>query len=183
MSFHNHDEQIIKTNFPGKKRLTAKERKESKEKAAAEKSNAEKRRVLEFIGTFGEFTDAEKELIFEINGQVMGVDGTAEGWGGYSYEPTEYVETSIEIFKLSKLFFTGIGDDVFGIGDQVETPFGPGEVWKITSETIHVKHPHFKDGKDFLFSKYHFNPYHHTQRNVSELKKQNDHVKIQKQSD
>lgn len=26
MSFHNHDEQIIKTNFPGKKRLTAKER-------------------------------------------------------------------------------------------------------------------------------------------------------------
>lgn len=66
MSAHNHDDEIINTNFPGKrkpakKRLTAKERKDAEQKSAAEKSNAEKRRVLEFIGTFGEFTDAEKE--------------------------------------------------------------------------------------------------------------------------
>lgn len=116
MSAHNHDDEIIKANFPGKtktakKRLAAKERKYAEQKAAVEKSNAEKRRVLEFIGTFGEFTDAEKELIFEINGWVMVVDGTAEGWGGYHYEPTDYIETSVEIFRMSKQFFTNTQND------------------------------------------------------------------------
>jgi hypothetical protein len=80
------------------KRLT--EKQELQEKAAAEK-----RRVMEYILKCGDFTDDERELIFDINMNVMGVDGTAEGWGGYHYEPTDYVGTSIEIFKLTKNFF------------------------------------------------------------------------------
>lgn len=110
MSAHNHDDETIKTNFPvdrkkvveaikRKKRVTEKEKRE-------QKYNSEKRRVLEFIDTFGQFMDAEKELIFEINVNVMGVDGTAEGWGGYHYEPTDYIETSVEIFRMTKNFFT-----------------------------------------------------------------------------
>lgn len=71
-----------------------------------ENADAEKRRVLEFISTCGEFTEDEKEFIFEINGHVMGVDGTAEGWGGYHFEPTDYVGTSVEIFRLAQNFFT-----------------------------------------------------------------------------
>lgn len=64
--------------------------------------NANKKRVLEAISEHGEFTSEEKNLIFEINELVMSVDGTAEGWGGYDYEPTNYLETSIEIYVKIK---------------------------------------------------------------------------------
>lgn len=53
------------------------------------------------------YTVEEKDLILEINEQVMSVDGTAEGYGGYSYDPKDYLKTSIEIFELAKRFFKG----------------------------------------------------------------------------
>lgn len=86
------------------KRLTQKQKLE-------ETAAAEKRRVLQFISGCGDFTDDEREFIYEINGHVMGVDGTAEGWGGYHFEPTEYIETSIEVFKMAKHFFTNTSND------------------------------------------------------------------------
>jgi hypothetical protein len=53
-----------------------------------------------------QYSDDEIELIMEINDLVMSADGTAEGWGGYDFNPTDYLETSIEIFQLTKKFFT-----------------------------------------------------------------------------
>lgn len=59
---------------------------------------------------------------------------------------------------------------IFEIGDKVSTPFGVGEVWKITIETVHVKHV---NDKETLFSKYHYNPYHHMQTSVERISKVN----------
>jgi hypothetical protein len=52
----------------------------------------------------------------------------------------------------------------FKKGDKVKTPFGIGEVWKVTIESVHVKHT---DDKGFFFSKYLYSPYHHTQNHIS----------------
>lgn len=51
------------------------------------------------------YTDKEREFIMEINDIVMSVDGTAEQWGGYDFNPSDYLESSIEIFELTKSFF------------------------------------------------------------------------------
>jgi hypothetical protein len=61
-----------------------------------------KQLILDEILKFGTFTETEIELIYKINDLVMSVDGIAEGWGGYRYDPINYVETSIEIFNLIK---------------------------------------------------------------------------------
>lgn len=66
------------------------------------------------IAKYGDFSEEDKEIIIEINDWVMTVDGTAEGWGGYSYDPIDYLETSIEIFKLTKKYFTNGHNDVLG---------------------------------------------------------------------
>ncbi len=58
------------------------------------------------IDKFGEFSPEDKQIIEEINNWVISVDGTAEGWGGYDYDPNKYLETSIEIFQLTKKYFT-----------------------------------------------------------------------------
>ena len=63
---------------------------------------ANARRIL---GESGVFSEQETDFIMQINEMVMGVDGTAEGWGGYSYDPADYIDTSVEIFKMSRSFF------------------------------------------------------------------------------
>lgn len=70
--------------------------KESKRKEANDKT---------FLSISNHYSQAEKELIMQINELVMSVDGTAEGWGGYSFDPSDYIETSEEIFNLTKEFF------------------------------------------------------------------------------
>lgn len=57
----------------------------------------------------------------------------------------------------------------FKLGDEVLTPSGDGLIWCIALDTIHVKHPYFKDGRDYLFSKYHLKPTHHTQKSIQVL--------------
>ena len=69
------------------------------------KEREKKQRVFDAISKEGEFSNDEKELIYQINDLVMGMDGTAEGWGGYHYEPLDYLENSFEIFNLTKRFF------------------------------------------------------------------------------
>jgi len=65
---------------------------------------AKKPLVIASISQCGNYSDEEKELILKINDLVMSADGTAEGWGGYDFDPLDYVETSAEIFDLIKNF-------------------------------------------------------------------------------
>lgn len=76
-----------------------------------EKEREKKQRVFDDLSKRGQFSEDEKEVIYEINDLVMGMDGTAEGWGGYHYEPLDYIESSIEIFNLTKRFFAQICED------------------------------------------------------------------------
>lgn len=62
-------------------------------------------RLLLAIDQYGDFTPAEKTLILEINDSVMSVDGTGEGWGGYGFEPMDYLDTTIHIFLKIKNFY------------------------------------------------------------------------------
>ncbi len=59
----------------------------------------------------------------------------------------------------------------FSVGDKVDTPYGLGEVWKVTEASVHVKH--YEDKKNLthnpLFSKYLKDPYHHSQKPISSL--------------
>ena len=77
-----------------------------KRKAESEQREreAQKPLVIAKIAEFGSYSDEEKEIIFKVNDMVMGVDGTAEQWGGYHYDPLDYIETSVEIFDLIKSF-------------------------------------------------------------------------------
>ncbi len=50
----------------------------------------------------------------------------------------------------------------FSVGDKVITPYGEGEVWKITDKSVHVKHWDEKL-QMVVFSKYLTNPWHHSQ--------------------
>ena len=75
------------------------------------KEREKKQRVFDAISKEGEFSDDEKEIIYQINDLVMGMDGTAEGWGGYHYEPLDCLETSFEIFNLTKRFFAEKSED------------------------------------------------------------------------
>lgn len=81
-------------------------RKRAEERARREEQER-RSLVLESIGRCGDYTDEEKEFIYQINERVMSVDGTAEGWG-YDCDPMNYVGTSAGIFDLAKEFFTGI---------------------------------------------------------------------------
>ena len=67
---------------------------------------AKKPIVIAEIAKFGSYSCEEKELIFNINEMVMSVDGTAEQWGGYDFDPLDYIGTSIEIFNLTKSFYS-----------------------------------------------------------------------------
>lgn len=67
---------------------------------------AKKPLIIAEISKYGEYSDEEKELIFQINERVMSVDGTAEQWGGYDFDPMEYIETSVEIFIMAKEHFS-----------------------------------------------------------------------------
>jgi len=66
---------------------------------------AKKPLVIASISKCGNYSDEEKELILKINDLVMSADGTAEGWGGYDFDPLDYVETSTDIFDLIKSFW------------------------------------------------------------------------------
>lgn len=57
------------------------------------------------IDKHGNFTEQEKQLIETINESVMAVDGTAEGWS-YDLNPLDYVEVSVDIFNLTKKYFS-----------------------------------------------------------------------------
>lgn len=54
----------------------------------------------------------------------------------------------------------------FTVGDEVNTPYGIGIVWKVTETSVHVRHP-FNDG--WLYSKYLTTPKHHSQKPISVL--------------
>jgi len=68
------------------------------------KKEAKKTLIIDEIAKCGNYTDEEKEIIFQINEMVMSVDGTAEQWGGYDFDPFDYISTSVEIFNLTKAF-------------------------------------------------------------------------------
>ncbi len=59
----------------------------------------------------------------------------------------------------------------FSVGDKVDTPYGLGEVWKVTEASIHVKHYEDKENPthDPLFSKYLKEPRHHSQKPISSI--------------
>lgn len=69
------------------------------------KMQADKERVFIEIDKYGEYSLSDKEIIHNINNEVMSVDGTAEGWG-YACNPTDYVDASMTIFDLCKSYFT-----------------------------------------------------------------------------
>jgi len=59
----------------------------------------------------------------------------------------------------------------FSVGDKVNTPYGEGEVWKVTETSVHVKHWHGAKNcpHDWLYSKYLTEVTHHKQNPVSVL--------------
>ena len=82
-------------------------------KAAAKREEERRKRkeeerkplVIEAIAKCGNYSEDEKEFIYQINENVMSVDGTADGWG-YNCNPLDYVETSSDIFDMAKKFLT-----------------------------------------------------------------------------
>ena len=82
-------------------------RKEKERLKLEEDARVKKAKLIASIDAGGGvYSDEEKELILKINEQVMSVDGTAEGWGGYHFDPIDYIDTSVEIFDLAKEFFS-----------------------------------------------------------------------------
>lgn len=62
----------------------------------------------------------------------------------------------------------------FAVGDKVKEPNGLiGEVWKVTDTSVHVRIKN--EGQfgvnhnDYFYSKYLTNPWHHSQKSVSDL--------------
>lgn len=47
---------------------------------------------------------------------------------------------------------------IFSVGDTVNTPYGKGEVWKVTQDTVHVRHNYKISGIAFLYSTFYINP-------------------------
>lgn len=83
----------------------------NKEKQLLKEIELETKKRNELIAEIqkhGNFTELDLELIIRINELVMSVDGTAEGWGGYNYNPVDYVYESIEIFNLTKKYFQNV---------------------------------------------------------------------------
>lgn len=58
------------------------------------------------IDEYDLFNEDEKNLILKINDNVMNAAGIAEGWGGYSFDPLDYIGISVEIFQITKKYFT-----------------------------------------------------------------------------
>ena len=81
---------------------------------------------------------------------------------------TEKLSNEAEPPALNKAAVTCCG---FSVGDLVNTPYGEGEVWKVTEKSVHVKHWHGKKNckHDWLFSKYLIATTHHSQNPVSVL--------------
>jgi len=73
-----------------------------------------------------------------------------------------------EADQLGKGVITCCG---FLVGDKVNTPFGEGEVWKITETSVHVKHWHGAKNcpHNWVHSKYLTEVTHHKQSHVSAL--------------
>ena len=69
------------------------------------KQKRQERREIAKTAVLNHYSNEERDFIMEINDLVMSVDGTAEQWGGYDFNPSDYLETSIEIFELTKSFF------------------------------------------------------------------------------
>ena len=46
------------------------------------------------------YTESEKVVIASITLKVMSADGTAEGWGGYDFQPNNYTGIAEDIFDL-----------------------------------------------------------------------------------
>ncbi len=59
----------------------------------------------------------------------------------------------------------------FKVGDKVNTPYGEGEVWKVTDISVHVKHweGHKHCPHDWVFSKYVIKPWHHAQNPITAI--------------
>lgn len=57
----------------------------------------------------------------------------------------------------------------FSVGETVNTPYGKGEVWKVTETSVHVKHESPYPDSEWLFSKYLTEPWHHSQNSVESL--------------
>lgn len=77
-------------------------RKQKLDQKSIAENEALKVALLSKISTYGEYSQEEKELIINVNEIVMSVDGTAEQWGGYDFNPLDYIDKSIEIFDLIK---------------------------------------------------------------------------------
>lgn len=61
----------------------------------------------------------------------------------------------------------------YSVGDTVNTPYGIGEVWKTTKESVHVRienvGQHGKNHHDYFYSKYLVNPTHHMQSGLDKI--------------
>lgn len=55
----------------------------------------------------------------------------------------------------------------YSIGDYVNTPFGTGFVWKVTENSVHVKHRYHREGINYLYSKYLVQTKHHSQNPIT----------------
>jgi len=73
-------------------------------KLRAENKEAMKPVLINEIKKHGTFSDEEAEFIYDLNGLVMSVDGTAEQWA-QNGNPIDYVERTVEIYEKTKSWF------------------------------------------------------------------------------
>jgi len=70
-------------------------------------------------------------------------------------------------------FIAGVSCCGYSVGDSVNTPYGIGEVWKTTEDSVHVRIKNVgqygKNHHDYFYSKYLVNPTHHMQSGLDKI--------------
>ena len=75
------------------------------EQIAVDKKMLAHQRLFEEFDKCEQFSEDDKKILHKINDLVMSVDGIAESWS-YNTKPTDYVDVSVDIFELTKRYFT-----------------------------------------------------------------------------